>query len=459
MGSAVAKLSIPTIIGGTHASYFAADCLKHIDYVVLGEGDEIILNLIDAISTNGDLSKINGIAYLQARKIRINQPQYGLKHFNTIPDYSLIDGYKPMTWFDIIRKGRLPLVTVQSSRGCPFHCSYCIVDTMFPGGYRNRNIESVISDLKDKRKYGKELLFVDNNFAANIKYSKRLLQRLIEEDLNYDIMALTRADVAKNEELLTLMRKAGITQLYQGYESVESTTLKEYKKRQTISDVKKSIKKLYDFGFQISGSFVLGADTDTLETIDSTIQFVKNAQLTISYFFPIWGHYIEPKSGCKSIVPRHRAIFKGWKYCDGNFVTHFPMKMRPSQLQTAIIQAHRKVFSFKEIKGEIRNKKYRSAMEKATHLWMWNTIQKNLIEYIPWLEKIEDGLYDQNNHLLKDSLLERYAANPEWKFPADADAPHQVDNKESNILKSRCKNASCLKSNQMSHEKEAAVLN
>jgi radical SAM superfamily enzyme YgiQ (UPF0313 family) len=277
----------------------------------------------------------------------------------------------------------------------------------------------VIRELKDKRKYGRDLLFVDNDFARLPKDTKALLERMIEEDLGYDIMVLTRSDVAKHDELLALMRKAGVTQLFQGYESVEPMTLLGYNKRHTIDHVREAIDKIHAYGFRISGSFVLGADTDNLDTVDATVQFVLASNLTIAYFFPLWGHYIEQKNNGRSIVPRHRAIFKGWMYCDGNFVSHFPKNMPPSKLQTALVKAHDTVFSAAAIVEATRRRKYADAWEKAVHRMMWKTIQKGLIDYIPWLEEIEHGLYDNKGRLLEDRLLERTAMNPLWSFPPD----------------------------------------
>jgi radical SAM superfamily enzyme YgiQ (UPF0313 family) len=411
------ELAIPVIMGGTHATYFTEDCLAHSDVVVLGEGDETILELLTAIEEGGPLATIAGIAYREGGALRRTSPRAGPVDFSVVPDFRLIHGYRRMSAWDVLRRFRLPLITVQATRGCPHRCSYCIVETMFGDRYRTRDIESVIRDLRDKRRYGRELLFVDNNFAASPRYAAALLRRMIEEDFGYDIMALTRADVAERDELLPLMRRAGITQLYQGYESVEAATLAGYNKRQSLQAVRGAIAKLHREGFRISGSFVLGADTDTLGTVASAVDFVLENRLTIAYFFPLWGNFAERRAGNRSIVPRHRAIFKDWAHCDGNFVSHFPMQMRPSQLQRAIGEAHRAVFSASAAATALRRGSLGQAWEKATHRWMWSTIQRGLDEYVPWLEEIEEGLYDPSDRLLEERLHARHAANPPWRFP------------------------------------------
>jgi radical SAM superfamily enzyme YgiQ (UPF0313 family) len=416
-----AELGIPVVIGGTHATYFDRDVLQHADYVVRGEGDETILDLIDALSSGRNPSTVDGISFLRHGSVHRTPHRPGPQRFDTIPNYRLIAGYKAMGRWDMLRQRRIPLVTVQSSRGCHFHCTYCIVDTMFGGGYRKRDVESVIRDLRDKRQYGRELLFVDNEFGSLPVRTKELLRRIIEEDLDYDILVLARSEIAVHDELLELMRRAGVTQIYQGYESIEPDTLKGYDKRQTVERIRSSIGKLHAFGFRISGSFVLGADTDTARTIESTAQFVIDSNLTIAYFFPLWGHYTETKNGDSSIIPRHRAIFRGWGYMDGNFVSHFPRNMRPSQLQAGVIRAHQRVFSPAEIARALARRRYHDVVEKATHRLMWSTIQKGLLEYIPWLEEIEHPFYDRADRLLEERLIDRCRTRPPWSFPFTTD--------------------------------------
>jgi len=411
------ELKIPVIFGGTHATYFPESCLEYCDFVVLKEGDESIIELCDAILGGGDVSNISGIAYKKNGRVVRTSHRSGPRKFDAIPDFSLIKGYKKFSLLDIILQQRFPLLTVQASRGCPFSCRYCIVDTMFSGSYRTRDIESVIQDLKDKRKYGRKMMFVDNNFAGNPAHTKKLLRRMAEENLGFDILVLTRIDIAQDDELLTLMRQAGITRLYVGFESIQPETLVGYNKRQNIEEILSAIEKLHLFGFRISGSFIFGADTDTADTIRSTVQFVLDQKLAIAYFFPIWGHYAEKKNKNSSLIPWYRSIFKGWSYCDGNFVTHFPMRMRPSELQMGLIKAHRTVFSPTSMARALKQRKYKYVWDKAAHRWMWSRIEKSLLDYIPWLREVEHGLYDADGMLLDDRLKERVCRGSWPLFP------------------------------------------
>jgi anaerobic magnesium-protoporphyrin IX monomethyl ester cyclase len=420
------ELGVPVVLGGTHATYFIEDSLDHCDYVVLGEGDETIVELADALFNGGDVSKIDGIAYMKDGAALTTRKRLGPRRFDTVPDFTLIHDYRVMSTWDKLRKYRFPLLTMQSSRGCAFHCSYCIVDTMFPAGYRKRDIDSVIEDLVDKRKYGRQMLFVDNDFATKPAQTKALLQRMIEADLDYDITVLTRSDMVTRDDLLELMRRAGIRAIYQGYESIQPETLVSYDKRQSVERIEEAVARLHRHGFRISGSFVLGADTDSRATLAATAQFVLDRNINVAYFFPLWGHYIEQKNGNRSITPRHRAIFRGWPYCDGNFVTHFPKKMRPSQLQTGLIDAHRAVYSAGAIAGALARGRRRDAWEKFIHRVMWSSIQTGLREHVEWLRDFEGEFYDEQDQLREDVLIERHRRGVPWSFDIKTGVPPQA---------------------------------
>jgi radical SAM superfamily enzyme YgiQ (UPF0313 family) len=412
------RLGIPTVIGGTHATYLPDSCLEHCDYVVLGEGDETIVELVDTLARGGDVGQVAGIAYRVGDRLHRTAPRPGPARFDTIPNFELIEGYRPMSRWDVVRRRKTPVLTVQSSRGCPYSCTFCIVNTMFPSGYRKRDVEAVIRDLRDKRRYSRNVLFVDNEFSVLRSYTKKLLQRIAEERLDLDIVVFARVEIAKDDELLSLMRRAGISYIYQGYESVQPQTLAAYNKRQTPDQIIAAIDKLHAYGFGLLGSFVVGADTDTLETIYRTVDFALERKLANAYFWPIWGHYPEERTGYRTITPWWRSIFRGWAYCDGHHVTHFPLHMPPSKLQRALIDAYEAIYSPKQVIRAMRGGRFTDARWKLLHRYLWRDVGKGPKEYVSFLEEIEDGLYDGDGHLCEERLIERVAKDPRWTFQA-----------------------------------------
>jgi radical SAM superfamily enzyme YgiQ (UPF0313 family) len=412
------KLGIPIIIGGTHATYYPESCLDYCDYVVLGEGDATILNLVTTLSEEGAVENVPGIAYRIGDQVHRTAPRRGPSRFSTVPDWSLIEGFGPMSLWERLAKMKIPMVAVQAARGCKFSCAFCPSTTMSPGGYRKRDIESIISDMRDKRRYGETLVIVDNDFGAVRTHAKELLKRMIQENFGFDIFVYARVELSRDDELLDLMRQAGIKYIFQGYESVQPETLAAFDKRQTLNQIIASIEKLQAYEFSIWASFVLGADTDTLDTFQHMTDFVLEQDLSISYFFPLWGHYPEPKYGYQTIVPWYRSIFRGWPYCDGHFVTHFPLQMKPSSLQRAIIDVYRTVYSLTQIARAAARGNIIDARRKLVVRHQWNTIEKAIHPYIPFLEELEDGVYDSSGRLCEDRLIERAQRDGKWTFPA-----------------------------------------
>jgi radical SAM superfamily enzyme YgiQ (UPF0313 family) len=410
------ELRIPTVLGGTHASYYPEAALEYCDYVVFGEGDETIIELVATLRGGGDLSQVRGIAYRENGRTHRTPARPGPERFDTSPDFSLIQGYQKMSRLDVLRQRKRPLLTAQASRGCQFKCTFCIVNTMFPTGYRKRDIESVIADLRDKRRYGANLMFVDNDFTMKRSETKQLLRRIIEENLNYNLVVFARTEIARDKELLQLMRDAGVTCVYQGYESIRGDTLDAYNKHQTRSQIETAIATLHAYGFQILGSFVVGADTDTLDSLRETIAFVRQQKVAMAYFFPIWGHYPEQMNGYKTIVPWYRSIFHSWKYCDGNFVTHYPMHMRPSDLQRFIIEAYDTLYGPAEILRTLLRGERAAARAKFLHWYSWQKVRAGIVKFIPFLHEREQGLYDDDGRLREEALIAQVTKDPRWSF-------------------------------------------
>ena len=140
----------------------------------------------------------------------------------------------------LVGNERLKTMPIMTSWGCPFDCTFCSVTAMFGKKYRFRSAESVVAELKDKRP--QLIFFYDDNFAANRKRLKRLLQMMIDEGLAVPWSAQVRTDVVRDQELLDLMRRSGCHLVYLGLESVNQKTLDEFEKSQTVDDIRKAIR-------------------------------------------------------------------------------------------------------------------------------------------------------------------------------------------------------------------------
>jgi Fe-S oxidoreductase len=114
----VREAGIPVVIGGTHVSFMAEEALEYSDYVVRGEGEETLFELIEAMDGTRAIEKILGLSYWKGGR-KMHNPDRPLKEdldSNPIPDYSLVEGWNTQ------KRG---LISIATSRGCPFTCTFC----------------------------------------------------------------------------------------------------------------------------------------------------------------------------------------------------------------------------------------------------------------------------------------------------------------------------------------------
>ncbi len=296
------------IIGGSHATFLPEEAAQYADHVVTGEGELVISDLIK-----------NG-----GEKIIPGRPVENLDDL-PFPDFSLIDGFKK----------DMPVTPVSTSRGCPYDCTFCSVTQMFGRRYRFRSTESVIQELSQFKH--RHIFFYDDNFAASKKRTEELLNQMIERKLTPGWTAQDRADVAKDEQMVKLMAKAGCRRLCIGFESMNPEVLKQYNKRQTPEDTTNCIKVLHKYGIKVHGMFISDGYSDIYDKlrIDS---------LQLSILTPVIGSrlYSTIKGAGQLIAQKYPT---DWKLFDGGHVVHWPDNLSPFEMQKQTTQALKRFYS------------------------------------------------------------------------------------------------------------------
>jgi radical SAM superfamily enzyme YgiQ (UPF0313 family) len=326
---------IPTVIGGSHVTFMADEALEHVDYVARGEGGEqLMLELIEALAGDRELDTITGLSFTRDGAAVHNPPRAALADLDELPfpDLRLLVGSDKLT--------TMPIMT---SWGCPFDCTFCSVTAMFGKKYRFRSAENVIAELKDKRP--ELIFFYDDNFAANKKRLKKLLRMMIDEGLNVPWSAQVRTDVARDPELLDLMRRSGCHLVYLGFESVNQETLDNFEKAQTVEDIRRSIKVLHQYGIKSHGMFVLGADADDVQTVRDTVSFAKENQIDT-----VMLNILTPLPGTqqfKEFDEEGRIFDKRWELYDAHHVVFEPRRMTPYELQIETLRGYARFYSMR----------------------------------------------------------------------------------------------------------------
>jgi len=340
MANQIRKAGIPVFSGGPHVTFLAEESLEHFDFVMRGEADETIIPFLRALSAGTGYEKVPGLCWMTEDGMQENEKPGLCPDLDKYPypDFSLIKGSKKF-------KGDLSITPIMTSRGCPFGCNFCSVTRMFGRGYRFRSIENVMGELRTKKP--EWVFFYDDNFTANRKHTKELLERMIAEGITPKWSAQVRIDVAKDPELLTLMKRAGCTYIYVGLESINPETLKALNKGQTPEDIESAIRTIHSYGINIHGMFIFGSDNDNAKTIHKTVKFAKRLGLATVQFM-----ILTPLPGTpvfQQMESEGRLLSRDWGYYDAHHVVFEPRGMNSWQLQKLTISAMAKFYSLRQI--------------------------------------------------------------------------------------------------------------
>jgi radical SAM superfamily enzyme YgiQ (UPF0313 family) len=328
------------VMGGTHTSFMPDEGMEHADFIVRGEGEFAFQELVDAIQSGEGFDKIQNLTYRTDDGHLANNPERPKipnLDVNPIPDYRLISGWKPGG-----------IISVATSRGCPFSCTFCSVPGMYGHAFRTHSIERVLQEL-ETHKGNLYTFFADDIFTANKKRVKELLRQMIARDLTPEWGAQVRTETVDDPELLTLMRDSNCFNVYVGFESINPRTLKLFQKKQDLAKIERSIDRFHEHKIRIHGMFVVGSDEDDVETIDATAEFALKHDIDSVQFMiltpipgsPDWDTLYS--KGDKYVINRN------WTFYDGHHAVHQPRRMTPYELQTAAIKAMEKFYSWRGI--------------------------------------------------------------------------------------------------------------
>ena len=395
---------MPIIIGGTHASVMVEDTLQFCDLVVRQEGDETLPEVLEQWRNGEDLSGVLGISYWEDGKVRNNPNRPFLQEFETIPDLELIQGYMNWPKWKLLKNLKMRWQVLQTTRGCPYDCSFCIAPRELGRGYRVRSIDSVIADIKYQQNLvgTKYFFMVDNHFTVKRDRTKELLNRIIEEKIDWYGTCFTRLEVARDEELLSLLKKAHVNTLYMGLESFDNNVLKLLNKKQTHEGIRKSLKTIKSHGLRVLGSFVMGSDEDTVGSIRATIDAAIEEDIDCVALFPLSGY---PEVNAPTI-PLNRFFTPTWDRLDGNFVIFLPKNMKPSTLQREVNRAYRKFFGPRQILRRFAQGDFWAGVRRIAYFYWSMEIKKSTEKWAKYLETVEGPYYDENEHLIEERLGE-----------------------------------------------------
>lgn len=287
--------NIRVIVGGSHPSIMPELTLEDIpsvDFVVYGEGEITIVELLKAIEKKLSYRKVKGLCYRHNGKIIKNPPREFIENLDNYssPARHLFPMklYRPA--IDYYRE--LPSYFVMLARGCPFNCSYC--SQPLGKGYRHYSVNRAIEEIEQMiNKYKvKEIIFRDDTFAVNRKFVNELCDELIKKKINEKMKwsCSTRVDTV-DKDLLLRMKKAGCWQIYFGVESGSQRLIDVINKNITLAQVRKTFSLCRKIGISTLAYFMMGLPSETRKESLKTIEFAKKldpnwVQFTITVPYP-----------------------------------------------------------------------------------------------------------------------------------------------------------------------------
>lgn len=268
---------VPVVWGGVHATFMWQQTLENpnVDIVVIDEGDLTLCELIEKLESKQPLDDVLGIAYKKDGEITKNSPRPLIKNLDDLPfpPYELVDRekYYGMTVDDGERS-----MTLMTSRGCPFKCTFCYDTKMYGNSWRAMSIDRTIELIKHVvEKFGvKSIFFQDDNFATDPKRFRGIVQKLIELQLGIKWGLLgVRIDALEkfDDDFFRDLRKAGCVNFDSGIESGSDQILRLIKKQITREQIIRVNKRLAQFGFLQKYTFIVGYPSETIEDLKASV--------------------------------------------------------------------------------------------------------------------------------------------------------------------------------------------
>ncbi len=184
-------------------------------------------------------------------------------------------------------------VSVQTTRGCPFDCSFCDVIYTYGRKLRSKTVDQVLDEVKKLANMQVQIIFIaDDNFSGNKKYAKELLHRLVKynNSLKTPLAFLTQLDItiANDDELLELLADSNFYAVMIGIESINEDSLKDMNKRQNLPvNIQDAVQKIQSYGIIVLAHMIIGADSDDSTVFKKTADFIHDANVVHHFCHPL----------------------------------------------------------------------------------------------------------------------------------------------------------------------------
>jgi radical SAM superfamily enzyme YgiQ (UPF0313 family) len=346
------------VMGGPHPAFVDEDVLTdgYADFIVKGEGEITFPDLLDTIRGGDDLCHVKGISYLVHGKVMRTAPRELVEDLDSLPFPArhLVDisAYKRV---GVKYGGKRSVAVLSTSRGCPNECDFCVSPQMYGRRWRARTPESVVSEIEHVYyDYGyRAIAFCDDNFTVSPKRVREICRLIIEKKLDIWWWSLsTTSTLLRNEDMVSLMAKAGARTVYIGVESPDPEALKGFNKNAEADAPSKAVALLKRHNLEVFASYILGGNNDDIGGILRTIKFARSLDTAVAQFT-----ILTPYPGTVLFnTLKDRLRHKKWRLYDGIHLvfkhTHVPLVPMELLLIWAYVSYYAR--GWKAIKGFLK---------------------------------------------------------------------------------------------------------
>lgn len=375
---------VSTVFGGVHVSgqqQAALERFPELDFAIVGEGEQAFCELLE--SQGRDVGDIPGLVYRQGgqvlfsglRKKGIDLDSLPFPAYDKLPDY-------PHSYtLPIFNYPTAPNTSANSSRGCPYTCSYCD-RSVFRSSYRFNSAEYLYAHMKFlKERYGiRHINFYDDQFTFNRRRVEEFTDMLVDKPLGMTFNCAVRANHV-DEDLLRRIKAAGGWMVSLGVESGDQELLERHGRKLDVGATAEVVRQAKRAGLRVKGLLMMGVPGETEESIQRTMDYAFSLPIddfNMTKFTPF------PGAPLYDDIRNHGAFEENWDKMDCMHFLFIPHALTKERMETLFTEFYKRHYT-----------RPRAMWDKTTMLWRspdsWRRFLGNLGEFLSYARKGDDS--------------------------------------------------------------------
>ena len=283
---------IATVVGGQHFSFTDEESLRsypEIDFVVRGEGERTLVQLLRALRNGSELTDVDGLSFRHDGEVIANRPAEMIENLDELPfpAYHLVDKNLSRYHFKMMA-GNSRYMIIETSRGCFHRCSFCTQWKHWGGVWRTKSPKRIAEDMARLRDdYGAGFIWLtDDNFEIGKRgrqFSEELRKKGFSDSDSWFFQARTD-DISRHPEVVCELANVGNNWQLVGVENNSASTLEQFRKGATAEDARAAVRVLKDNGIIAQTMAIIGSRSDSHESILQLRDFLSDLDPDIAIF-------------------------------------------------------------------------------------------------------------------------------------------------------------------------------